>query len=60
MRGKKEVSEVRRKSEFIKSRQGEHNIRMICRLLDAASSGYYERLKTPVSNHAKEDARLLR
>ena len=33
---------------------------MMCRLLDVAASGYYAWLKTPVSNHAKEDARLLR
>lgn len=57
---KKEVSEVRRKYEFIKSMQGEHNVRMMCRLLDVAASGYYAWLKTPVSNHAREDARLLR
>ena len=57
---KKEVSEVRRKKEFIKPRQGEYNVRMIRRLLDVAPSGYYAWLKTPVSNHAREDARLLR
>ena len=57
---KKEVSEVRRKYEFIKSMQGEHNVRMMCRLLGVAASGYYAWLKTPVSNHAREDARLLR
>ena len=57
---KKEASGVRRKYEFIKSKQGEYNVRMMCRLLDVAASGYYAWLKTPVSNHAKEDARLLR
>jgi putative transposase len=57
---KKQTSEVRRKYEFIKVRQGEHNVRMMCRLLGVARSGYYEWLKNPVSDHAKEDARLLR
>jgi len=33
---------------------------MMCRLLDVAPSGYYAWLKNPVSNRAKEDARLLR
>jgi len=33
---------------------------MMCRLLDVAPSGYYEWLHHPVSDHAKEDARLLR
>ena len=57
---KKETSEVRCKYEFIKSKQGEYNVRMMRRLLDVAASGYYAWLKTPVSNHAREDARLLR
>jgi putative transposase len=33
---------------------------MMCRLLEVAPSGYYDWLKQPVSNRAKEDARLLR
>jgi len=57
---KQEVSEVRRKYEFIKLRQGEYNVKLICKLLDVAPSGYYAWLKTPVSSHAREDARLLR
>ena len=32
----------------------------MCRLLNVAPSGYYAWLKTPVSNRAKEDTRLLR
>lgn len=31
----------------------------MCRLLDVAASGYYAWLKTPVSNHARDDACLL-
>ncbi len=57
---KKEASEVRRNYEFIKLRQGEYKVRLMCKLLDVAPSGYYAWLKTPVSNHAKHDARLLR
>jgi putative transposase len=57
---KKETSEVRRKYEFIKSCQGKHEVRMMCRLLGVAPSGYYEWLKNPKSERAKEDARLLR
>jgi putative transposase len=33
---------------------------MMCRLLGVAPSGYYARLKKPMSDRAKEDARLLR
>lgn len=57
---KRESSEVRRKYELIKSKQGEHSVRMMCRLLEVAPSGYYAWLKNPVSDRAKEDARLLR
>jgi putative transposase len=32
----------------------------MCRILDVAPSGYCEWLKQPLSNHAQEDARLLR
>ena len=47
---KTEANEVRRKYEFIKSKEGEYNVRMMRRLLDVAASGYYAWLKTPVSN----------
>ena len=57
---KKETSEVRRKYEFIKANQGKRSVRMMCRLLDVAPSGYYAWLKNPKSDRAKEDARLLR
>ena len=33
---------------------------MMCRVLEVAVSGYYDWLKQPISNHAQEDARLLR
>jgi putative transposase len=57
---KKESSEVRRKYEFIKANHGERSVRMMCRLLGLAPSGYYAWLKNPKSDRAKEDARLLR
>jgi putative transposase len=57
---KKEANEVRRKYEFIKANHGEHDLRMMCRLLGVARSGYYAWLKNPMSDRAKEDARLLR
>jgi putative transposase len=57
---KKETSEVRRKYEFIKANHGKRSVRMMCRLLDVAPSGYYAWLKHPKSIRAKEDARLLR
>ena len=57
---KRESSEVRRKYEFIKANHGKHSVRMMCRLLGVAPSGYYAWLKNPKSNRAREDARLLR
>lgn len=57
---KKESSEVRRKYAFIKANRGEHKVRMMCRLLGVAPSGYYAWLNHPLSDRAKNDARLLR
>ena len=57
---KKTTSEVRRKYELIKAKQDTHSVRMMCRLLGVAPSGYYAWLKNPKSDRAKEDARLLR
>ena len=56
----KETNEVRRKYEFIRANQGKRSVRMMCRLLNVAPSGYYAWLKNPMSNRAKDDARLLR
>ena len=52
--------QVRRSYELIKDQSHKFNIRMMCRLLDVAPSGYYAWLQQPVSNRAQEDARLLR
>lgn len=57
---KQETREVRRLYEFIKTHHGEHTVRMMCRVLDVAPSGYYAWLKKPRSDRANEDARLLR
>src|SRR5580765_1591441 len=51
---------VRATYEFIKASRAEFRVQMMCRVLGVAASGYYEWLKQPVSNRAKEDARLLR
>ena len=46
--------------EFIKANKDQFSIRVMCRLLGVAPSGYYAWLLHPVSNRAREDARLLR
>ncbi|MET0015251.1 MAG: IS3 family transposase [Sedimenticola sp.] len=60
MSRKNQESNVRRIYEFIKANQNKHNIRLMCRLLDVAPSGYYAWLKKPISDRKKEDKRLLR
>jgi putative transposase len=57
---KKDSSEVRRKNEFIKANQGQRIVRLMCRLLGVAGSGYCAGLKNRVSDCAREDARLPR
>lgn len=51
---------ARQTYEFIKANQGAHDIELMCRLLSVARSGYYAWLKSPTSNRAAEDARLLK
>jgi putative transposase len=51
---------VRRRYEYIKTNQHRYNIRLMCRLLGVARSGYYDWLKKPESDRAIEDKRLLR
>lgn len=60
MSKQKHTGKVRRTYAFIKANQPEYPVRMMCRALDVAPSGYYAWLKDPVSNRAQEDARLLR
>jgi len=54
------TSHVRRRYEFIKAHRREHGVQAMCRLLGVAPSGYYAWLAQPISDHAQEDARLLR
>ena len=51
---------VRSSYEFIKAHRDRYSVQMTCRVLEVAVSGYYDWLKQPISNHAQEDARLLR
>jgi putative transposase len=46
--------------QFVKVRQDRYRVRTMCRVLGVAPSGSYKWLLQPVSNHAQEDARLLR
>ncbi len=51
---------VRATYEFIKSHRDRYSVEAMCRVLSVAPSGYYAWFKQPLSNHAQEDARLLR
>src|SRR5437773_1686471 len=51
---------VRSTYEFVKANRNRYSVQAMCRILGVAPSGYYEWITTPVSNRAKEDARLLR
>lgn len=51
---------TRRIYEFIKAHSDEYDIKTMCRVLDVARAGYYAWLKQPLSDRAREDARLLR
>lgn len=60
MSSKKVPSKTRRAYRFIESHRNEFSIQVMCRLLGVARAGYYAWLDHPVSDRAKEDARLLR
>jgi putative transposase len=51
---------VRRTYQFIESHRHQYPIEAMCRVLEVAPSGFYDWLKHPISDRAKEDARLLR
>ena len=57
---RRSVRSIRRSYEFIKANRNEHSVQTRCELLSVTRSGYYEWLKKPISDHAREDARLLR
>jgi putative transposase len=54
------ASRVRATYELIKAQSATFPVQVLCRVLEAAPSGYYAWLKQPLSNRAQEDARLLR
>jgi putative transposase len=51
---------VRKTYQFIEANRRQYAVETMCKVLEVAPSGYYEWLKHPISNRAKEDARLLR
>ncbi len=51
---------VRVTYEFSKANREKYGVQALSRVLDVAPSGYYDWLKEPLSNRAREDARLLR
>ena len=51
---------VRATYDFITAHRDQYDVRAMCRILGVAPSGYYKWLQHPLSNHAQEDARLLR
>lgn len=54
------VGRVRRAYQFIEAHRRQYPIQVMCQVLEVAPSGYYEWLQNPISNRAREDARLLR
>jgi putative transposase len=51
---------VRAKYAFIKAHRNEFDTAMMCRVLEVSRSGFYEWLRKPLSDRAREDQRLLR
>ena len=51
---------VRPTYDFIKTHRHKYRVQVMCRLLGVAPTGYYAWLAQPMSDHAHEDARLLR
>lgn len=51
---------IRKIYQFIRENRSEHRVETMCQLLGVSRSGYYAWLAKPVSDRAREDARLLR
>lgn len=51
---------IRRIYQFIKENSSKHSVEAMCQLLEVSRSGYYAWLAKPISDRAREDARLLR
>jgi putative transposase len=60
MSTKVRASKVREIYKFIDAHRGQYDIQLMCRTLGVARSGFYDWLERPISDRAKEDARLLR
>lgn len=60
MSTKVRTSKVREIYKFIDAYRSQYDIQLMCRTLGVARSGFYGWLQRPISNRAKEDARLLR
>jgi putative transposase len=50
---------VRAKYAFIKAHRHEFDTALMCRVLEVSRSGFYEWLRKPLSDRAREDQRLL-
>lgn len=51
---------VRKIYQFIRENRSEHSVETMCQLLEVSRSGHYAWLAKPMSDRAREDARLLR
>ena len=60
MSTKLSAGRVRATYAFIKANRTQYSVQAQCRILGVAPSGYYEWIQQPQSDHAHEDARLLR
>lgn len=60
MRKRTSVGRVRSAYQFIEEHRREYPVQTTCEVLEVAPSGYCGWLQNPISNRAKEDARLLR
>ncbi|MDY0068115.1 MAG: IS3 family transposase [Steroidobacteraceae bacterium] len=60
MSKRKGAGKVRQTYQFIEAHRRQFPVEVMCKVLGVAPSGYYEWLRHPISNRAREDARLLR